>query len=283
MTVLSPAPLDELPNPEPCLGSLGRLGPLETRLIRNSAELRAAQRLRFDVFSQEFGADLGTKACSGRDEDAHDAVCDHLIVLDTGLPGPDERRIVGTYRLLPADRLGAGGAFYSAATFDIAPLLARHRGRRFVELGRSCVAPAYRGRRTIELLWQGIWAYCRRHDLDVMLGCASFAGTDPAAHAQALSLLHHHARAEGAWAARAHDAIGVDMDMTGAEAIDLRTAMRALPPLVKGYLRLGAKFGDGAVIDPVFASIDVLVILPVEHIDARYLTYYGTDASRFAA
>lgn len=259
---------------------LGAIGPLQVRLARNEAEVRAAQRLRHRIFSEEFGARIGT---AGIDEDGYDAICDHLIVLDTRLAGDDADRIVGTYRLLPRDRLSGTKRFYSDATFEIGALLDRHVGRRFLELGRSCVLPDYRSKRTIELLWQGVWSYCRQNGIDVMFGCASFPGSRPEQHAMALSFLHHHARSQGGWAVSARPSVKIDMDQVPADAIDLRRAMAALPPLIKGYLRLGARYGEGAVIDHAFGSVDVLVVLPVEQINPRYLTYYGVDAGRFAA
>ncbi len=259
---------------------LGRIGALCVRIAATPAEIDAAQALRYQVFVGEFGADLNGTA--ERDIDRFDPLCDHLIVIDTGLPGPDARRIVGTYRLLRQDRLDDADGFYSDATFDLAGLVARHPERHFVEMGRSCVLPAYRGRRALELLWQGIWAYCRLHALDVMVGCASFAGTDAGPHRQALSLLYHHARADADWAVDARPGHAIAFDPMPAEAIDLRAAMRALPPLIKGYLRLGARFGTGAVVDAAFASIDVLVVLPIEQINPRYLAHYGAEADRFA-
>src|SRR5690606_487511 len=102
------------------------------------------------------------------DVDQYDLICDHLIVIDEASGMPDHQSVVGTYRLLRKDQLEEGCAFYSAGEFDIAPLLARNPRRQFLELGRSCVRREYRSRRTLELLWQGIWAYCRSHLIDVM-------------------------------------------------------------------------------------------------------------------
>lgn len=259
---------------------LGEIGSLQARLAKNADEVRAAQRLRYEVFTREFAAAIGD---TGIDEDHYDALCDHLIVLDTRLKGSGAEQIVGTYRLLPQNRTSPDLPFYSDAAYDVGALIVRHPDRRFLELGRSCVLPAYRSKRTIELLWQGIWAYCRRNSLDVMFGCASFPGVQPAAHAAALAFLHHHALTMDGWTVSARAEARIDMDFMPLEAIDLRAAMRALPPLVKGYLRLGARFGDGAVIDPAFSSIDVLVVLPIEQISVRYVTYYGAEAERFAA
>lgn len=260
---------------------LGRIGSLAVRLACDAGEIAAAQAVRFRVFHQEFGA-RSVEDAEERDADRFDAVCDHLLVVDTALSGPVRERIVGTYRLLPQERAIAAGGFYSEEEFELGTLVQRHSGRRFLELGRSCVLPAYRSRRTIELLWQGIWAYCRRSGIDVMTGCASFPGTIPAAHAEALSYLAHFHRAQGAWHVRARAHRYLSMDLMPPEAVNAKPALAAMPPLIKGYLRLGAKFGDGCVIDSDFRTTDVLVVLPVEAISERYIAYYGAEAERFA-
>jgi len=262
---------------------LGRIGSLEVRLARDSDEIAAAQAIRFRVFYQEMGAISPSQAHEERDADRFDALCDHLLVVDTSLPGAEHDRIVGTYRLLPQEQALAAGGFYSEDEFELSKLIAQHPDRRFLELGRSCVLPSYRSKRTIELLWQGIWAYCRRKGINVMTGCASFHGTVPAAHAEALSFLAHFCQADGMWSVRAKTERYVSMDMMPLEAIDAKAALSAMPPLIKGYLRLGAKFGDGCVIDRDFRTTDVLVVLPVEAISERYIAYYGAEAQRFAA
>ena len=141
----------------------------------------------------------------------------------------------------------------------------------------------YRDKRTVELLWHGIWAYVRRHRIDVMFGCASLYGTDPDALALPLSFLHHTALAEGPFATKPVDGRAVEMNRMAADALDTRKALHALPPLIKGYLRLGARFGQGAVIDHQFGTTDVLVILPVSAINPRYIDHYGEEATRYAA
>lgn len=263
---------------------LGQIGDLQVRLISSSEELDAAQALRYRIFSSEFGAQFDAdNARLKRDRDHFDALCDHLVVIDTSLDGSIYEQIVGTYRV-SVHRHGEGTpcTLYSQNEFDVAALLARNADACVLELGRSCVLPAYRGRRTIELLWQGIWAYSLTHKIDVMVGCASFPGTQPAAHAVALSFLHHHAMAQQPWAVQAHADQRVSMDMVPADEIDMRAALHAMPPLIKGYLRLGARFGDGAVIDQKFSTTDVMVVLPVSAINDRYINHYGADAQRFA-
>ena len=170
----------------------------------------------------------------------------------------------------------ADGGFYAQGEDDIAPLLAaKGPDYSFVELGRSCVLKAYRNKRTIELLWHGMWTYIREHGADVMIGCASFEGTDPQEHAQALSFLYHHALAPPEWRVKAHSHLYTKMDLIPKDKLNAKAALKAVPPLIKGYLRLGAFVGDGAVVDRQFGTVDVCIILPVERIDPRYFAHFG--------
>ena len=217
----------------------------------------------------------------GFDADRFHPICDHLVVIQQG-GTPSENGIqlqdgelVGTYRLLRQEVAEAHGGFYTQGEFDIAPVIAAHPGLRFLELGRSCVLKPFRTRPVVELLWQGIWDYVRLHDLDVMLGCASLDGTDPAKHAVALSFLAHSAAAPAEWQVCALPNLYVDMKTIPADKLDMREALRQLPPLIKGYLRLGCYIGDGAIIDHQFNTVDVLIILPVSAINERYFSHFG--------
>jgi putative hemolysin len=268
--------------------SLGRLGSLEVRLARTAKEVRRAQRLRFKVFYEEMAAVPNRAALfSRRDADSYDPICEHLLVLDHGVaPKPFRRhkpKVVGTYRLLTGDRARRNGGFYSERAFQLAPLLAAHPDLHFLELGRSCVLQPYRTKRIVELLWQGLWAYVLEHRLDAMIGCASLDGTDPARLALPLGFLHHYAPSPAPWRVRAHDHGYVPMDSLPKQAIDPKMAMKALPPLIKGYLRAGATFGEGAVVDRQFGTTDVFVVMPVAAISARYIEHFGPAANRYAA
>ena len=263
---------------------LGRIGNLETRIARSVTEIDAAQAVRYRVFAEEMKATLSPDAVRRkRDIDAWDMVCDHLLVLDTAIEGDAEEQIVGTYRLLRQDVAAVSGGFYSQSEFDVEALISRHPDKRFMELGRSCVLPAYRTKRTVELLWQGNWAYSLKHGIDVMFGCASFHGVVPEEHALALSFLHHNVLAKDEWSVSARPELLRTMDLMPSEGIDARKALSALPPLIKGYLRLGAMIGTGAVVDHAFNTTDVLIVLPIGKISGRYLNYYGADAGRFAS
>ena len=263
--------------------SLARIGSLELRLAVTRKEIRRAQKLRWRVFFKEGGARADTLSqLRRRDICAFDEVCDHLIVIDheartrTGRLKP---RVVGVYRLLRQDVAERNFGFYSATEFDIAPMLAAHPGKRFLELGRSCVLPDYRSKRTLELLWRGIWAYAQHHRMDAMIGCASLQGVDATAVAEQLAFLHHFACANDEWRASALPHRYCNMALRPREGIDRKRALLSLPPLVKGYLRLGAMFGDGAVIDTQFGTTDVFVVLPIERIQPRYIEHFTSPAS----
>ena len=258
----------------------GRIGSLEVRLARKRGEIRQAQRLRYKVFYEEMSAVPGALAMlSRRDEDAYDAIFDHLLVVDHGTATNERRwrraRVVGTYRVLRQEVADLNDGFYTQGEYDVQPLIRARTRDTFMELGRSCVLKPYRNKRTLELLWQGVWSYVREHGANVMIGCASFEGTDPTAHAAALSYLYHTALAPEDWRVKAHDHLHVDMNMLPLKDIDMRAAIRALPPLIKGYLRVGAYIGDGAVIDHQFGTTDVFVIMPVEAIRTRYFGHFG--------
>lgn len=273
---------------EPAIGiadrTLGRIGSLEARLARDDAEVAAAQEIRYRVFYEELGAKSNVlQALDRRDADRFDPVCDHILVFDQALPGPEHQRIVGTYRVLNQEGADLAGGFYSEDEFNLGSLISRHPGKRFLELGRSCVLPQYRSKRTIETLWQAIWAYVQHNDIDVMAGCASFHGRVPAEHAEALSFLAHNCRTAPEFDVRALPGRYVGMDLVPAEAISAKSAFSRMPPLIKGYLRLGARIGDGCVIDHDFETVDVFVVLPVKEIQQRYISYYSQEPARLAA
>ncbi len=260
---------------------LCRIGSLEVRLADRRKDVRRAQRLRYKVFFEE-GEAIPDRASAfqRRDLCAFDDVCDHLIVIDHAALRPRlggvRPKVVGTYRLLLQAEAERSFGFYSAREFAIGPLLARHADKSFLELGRSCVLPAYRSKRTIELLWRGIGAYVQKHRVDVLIGCASLTGTDPSALALGLSFLRHHAGAAPEWQAPALPERAARLDILPVSGLDRRDALASLPPLLKGYLRAGARFGDGIVVDHQFGTTDVLAIMPIAELDRRYLLRFGS-------
>ncbi|MBU8544728.1 MULTISPECIES: GNAT family N-acetyltransferase [Roseomonadaceae] len=283
MSVDGPLPEDAAPSPEPAriapvtegFEEL-RAGNLGLRLAETPAEIDAAQALRYRVFYEEMGAQADpAMRAARRDVDEFDAVADHLLVLDHDL-GQGPEAVVGTYRLIRRPAAERLGGFYSAAEYDIAPLLAFDG--QVLELGRSCVAESYRTRGTLQLLWRGIAAFVFRHRIDLMFGCASLPGTDLEALAPQLSYLYANHLAPPALRPRAVAERYVAMDRLPAGALDMRAALGALPPLVKGYLRLGGFVGDGAVIDRQFNTTDVCIVVKTDLITDKYFRHYERTA-----
>ena len=243
-------------------------GSLEVRLARSAADVDAAQALRYRVFYEEMAADPSREtAARERDFDRFDSFADHLLVVDHDRSAGD--KVVGTYRLLRRSVADAHGGFYSTWEYDIGAIVA-HPGE-ILELGRSCVDAAYRNGTTMTLLWRGNATYVLHYDIGVMFGCASFPGTDPADHAEPLSYLHHHHRAPPALCPRARDEHYVSMNLMPKEAVNRRAALKAVPPLIKGYLRLNGFVGDGAVIDRQWGSVDVSIVVKTDLVTRRYL------------
>ncbi|MGF1641583.1 MAG: GNAT family N-acetyltransferase [Rhodospirillales bacterium] len=241
---------------------------LQVRLAETSAEVEAAQRLRYRVFYEEMAAKPSPAMRAKRlDFDDFDPICEHLLVVDlegsNGAPA-----VVGTYRLLRRDVAMRHGGFYSEQEYDLSALLAFPGG--IVEVGRSCVDPAYRARGVMQMLWRGFAAYVHHHDLSILFGCASFPGTEPRQMEAQLSYLYHYHLAPRTLRPRALAQHYVDMDMLPPTGLDPQSILNELPPLIKGYLRLGGFVGDGAVVDPQFNTTDVCVLVKTDQLTEKY-------------
>jgi len=257
-------------------------GSLEVRMAETDSEVEQAQRLRYRVFYEEMSA-VPSPAMREhrRDFDRFDSFCDHLLVVDRAVHDDDgQPMVVGTYRLMRDGDAARAGGFYTAGEYDVAPMLASvAKGSRLLELGRSCVLKSYRTKPgSMQLLWRGVMAYVARFSVDLMFGCASLQGTDPAALALPLSYLHHFHGMPAHAQVRARPELYVEMNLMAKDAIDPREALRALPPLIKGYVRAGCGIGEGAVIDRQFGTTDVFIYLPVSKIDPRYRSRFGAAA-----
>lgn len=247
-------------------------GDFEVRLAQSDAEVDAAQALRYRVFYEEMSAKPTPEiAATRRDVDRFDAVCDHLMVVDRRR-GEGPEGIVGTYRLIRRAAALQAGGFYSAAEYDIQAVV-DYPGE-VLELGRSCIAKDARNTATMQMLWRGIALYAYHYDTKVMFGCASFPGTDPQQHAPAMSYLHQHHMAPPEIRARALPERYVEMNMLSPDSYDKRRAMARVPPLIKGYLRLGGFIGDGAVIDHEFNTTDVFIVVKTELVTEKYIRHY---------
>ncbi len=253
-----------------------RAGNLGVRLAASAAELDAVQALRYRVFYLEMGAeaDATTKA-TRRDCDAFDAIADHLLVVDHDL-GDGPESVVGTYRLIRQSAAARLGRFYSADEYDIS-MLERFPGQ-LLELGRSCTDAAYRNRAVMQLLWRGIAAYVFHYGVDLMFGCASLPGTDPEALANELTYLHHCHLAPEPIRPRALARRYVEMRRRDPATLDVRRVQLALPPLIKGYLRLGGFVGEGAVIDAQFNTTDIAVVVQTDLVTEKYYRHYERES-----
>lgn len=243
------------------------------RLVRDEAELEAAQELRYNVFYKEYGAlPSDEMRALERDFDKYDPYAEHLVVTDII---DDKETIVGTYRLMRQEGADKVGQFYSSDEYDLSPL---HDSKlKLLELGRSCVMPQYRARPVIQLLWQGIAEYITANDIDIMFGCASFHNADIDNLAPALSYLHHFHKAPAEICPRAVKGRYINMDLMEKDDLNVKAVFSDLPPLIKGYLRVGASIGDGAVIDPQFNTTDVCIVAQTKLVTDRYRKHYNLD------
>jgi len=226
---------------------------------RNENELREAQRIRFRIFSEEFGANLQSES-TGLDCDRYDYYCEHLLVRDG-----DSNKVVGTYRIMPPEQAVAAGGFYSETEFDIARLA--HLRNDIVEVGRSCVHPAYRDGGTIIQLWSGLADYICRHNYGYMIGCASISIRDGGHYAASVfdKLYRLHA-APAEYRVFPHCPLPL-------HALDRKLEVD-IPPLIKGYLRLGAYIAGEPAWDPDFNTADLFILLPLSRLNAKYARHF---------
>ena len=252
---------------------------LSLRLARDERDLRAAQRLRYEVFVNELGADgplVDHEARLERDE--FDPYFDHLLLIDNRRDPALLQDVVGVYRLLPPERVAAAGRYYSESEFDLSVL--RASGRRLLELGRSCVHPDMRGGAAMFLLWNGLAEYVLERQIEVMFGAASFHGTDAAALAQPLALLHHFHRAPEGLRVAARPEQRQEMGLLPVEAVHRTQAMAGIPALIKAYLRLGGHVSDGAWIDRDFNTLDVCLVMDTARMSVKHRDFYTRKKGR---
>lgn len=253
------------------------LGSLEGFLAQNDADLHASQQLRYQIFCEELGAKPSPEMkAQKRDFDEFDPYCDHLLVIDKANGG----KVVGSYRILRRSKLPAGKKFYTENEFDLSKTLAGFKGE-VMELGRSCVDINYRTRGTMQLLWRSIAVYLKKYNAELMFGCASFYGSDSSQHKIGLSYLHYNHRADEAIRPRVlPSAHGKEIIPAPQDSFIARDALAVMPPLIKGYLRLGGQIGDGVFEDVEYNTTDVCILLKADLITQKYLDRYSpTDSA----
>ena len=242
----------------------------QVRLAQTDADVQAAQRLRYDVFVRELGGGGPmVDHTAGLEQDRFDPYFDHLLLTDLR-----KDKLAGVYRVMRGDMAARAGGFYSETEYNLTPL--KNSGRKLLELGRSCLDPAYRGGMAMHHLWAALGRYVAEHEIEVLFGVASFHGTDTAALAEPLSLLHHRHLAPADLRVRAREI--TPMDLIPEAELDRRKAMLAVPSLIKAYLRLGGTVGEGAYIDRAFNTTDVCLILDTKQMSARQARFYGGGA-----
>ena len=256
-------------------------GNLRIRLAEAPSEVRAAQALRYRIFYEQMAASPTPEVrAARRDFDSFDDYCDHLLVFDEER-GSGPEAVVGTYRVMRREGAARRGQFYTSDEYEISNLES-YPGA-VLELGRSCVDPTSRSGAAMQLLWRGIAEYVFYYDIHIMFGCASLPGTDPEQLKLPLSYLYHHHLAPPALRARAVPERHVAMDILPVEEVNISEARQSLPPLVKGYLRLGAFVGDGAVVDHDFGTTDVCVVVKTDWVTEKYLRHYKREEGAAAS
>ncbi|RJL19533.1 GNAT family N-acyltransferase [Paracoccus siganidrum] len=245
----------------------------DIRIAQSEDDLLAAQRLRYRVFVEELGGDGALVDHEKRFErDEFDPVVDHLCLIDRRRSREDLDHVVGVYRLLPGVRAARFGRFYCDGEYDLAPL--RNCGRPLLELGRSCVDPAFRGGSGMFLLWNALADYVLDHGIELLFGVASFHGTDIPTLAPSLSWLHHHHLAPEGLRPVARPQGYQRMDLIAPERLDRREAMIGMPALIKAYLRLGGLVGEGAFIDRDFNTTDVFLLMDTAAMSDKHRKFY---------
>ena len=227
-------------------------------LARSAAALEAAQRLRYTVFAEEMGATLHTSV-PGLDQDRFDPYCRHLIVRDA------LGQVIGCTRILTANAAQRAGGFYSQTEFELGPVLALPG--RLAEIGRTCIHPDHRSGAAISTLWSGLAGLIATWGIDYLIGCASIPlGTESGA----------------AWALYADlapryllpESLRVIPHLPLPRHDGLIPQRPALPPLLKAYLRLGARLGGPPCLDPHFKAADVFILLATAQIERRYARHF---------
>ncbi len=248
------------------------------RLASSEEDLQAAFRLRYKVFVEELGAPAAGSDHESRIEtDDFDKWFDHLILIDNSRSLSDLDHVVGAYRLLPGEVAKRECGFYSQSEFDLSPLL--QLGRPVVELGRTCVHPDYRNGSAMFQLWGGLAEYVLKRGIEILFGVASFHGTDPDALDQPLSYLHHYHLAPEHLRVSAIGESAARTNRLPKDRVERLVAIKALPSLIKAYLRLGGFIGDGAFVDRDFNTVDVCLLMDTHRMSQRHRDYYVRNRS----
>ncbi len=235
------------------------------KIAESNFEIKKAQSLRYKIFFKEKKIQKNNlKSLLKRDYDFYDKISDHLIIIDEHRDVKDN--VIGTYRLLRGNSARLYRGFYTEQEFDISNLKKNFSSKDILELGRSCVHPDYRSGTILKLLWQGISKYIKICKIKILIGCASFNGTDPTKFKNEFSLLHKSYRLPKNYNVKSLQ----NNDISFGKNIKESTVLNRLPPLIKGYLKAGGMVSENFYIDKEFETIDFCVIMLTEKIASRY-------------
>lgn len=234
-------------------------GQYDVRLARSEAEIQAAQKLRYEVLFKESGGRITREMLNTeREEDEWDQIAYHVVVIDKRL----EDKVVGTIRLVSNTALAKDQEFYTEHAFDLSGVLNAYD--KVLELSRACVSPEGRGGAILMLLWKFTMQFVEQNNYDVLFGCASFKGTDHSEHTEILSYLYDKHLASDELMPKARSAV---------ESVDIKEFLETpgkgkergkVPTMLRGYLKVGAKISDHAIIDPVFNTTFVAIYVDVK-------------------
>ena len=235
------------------------------KIAESNFEIKKAQSLRYKIFFKEKKIKKKSfKFLLQRDYDFYDKISDHLIIIDKNREIKDN--VIGTYRLLRGNCAKLYRGFYTEQEFDISNLKKNFSSKDILELGRSCVHPQYRSGIILKLLWQGISNYIKMYKIKILMGCASFHGTNPSKFKDEFSLLYESYRLPEDYDVKSLQ----NNEISFNKNINHSTTLNKLPPLIKGYLRAGGMVSENFYIDTEFETIDYCVIMLTEKIVSRY-------------
>ena len=246
---------------------------LRVRLAESEDEILAAQRLRFEVFSSVRDAAFSEEAqAARRDIDKYEPYCDHLVVIDPARVDEENLGIMGTYRVMSRAKRPDDPGFYTESLYDLSCF--DDIDGEVVELGRVCIDPSYKARAVMQLLWKGIAEFVVNKNVKILFGCAGFDGTDAVEHQQLLSYLHHKFLAPKEIRPVAYGPNRLEFDLLPADEVDEKTAFRNVPSIIRGYSRMGGYIGEGAVVNKLFNTTMVCIVVDTTTLTDRYMRHF---------
>jgi putative hemolysin len=243
---------------------------LTVRLAETEAEIVAAQRLRFEVFSRVRDAAFSDEVLKERrDVDVYDPSCDHLIVVDPSRKDEENLGIIGTYRMMARSKRQDDPGFYTEKYFDIS-CFDGIEGE-IVEMGRVCIDADYKSRAVMQWLWKGIAGYVLDNDVRILFGCAGWDGINPGEHRNLLSYLHNEFLAPERIRPVAEGPDRLEFECLPPDAVDEKAAIAEIPSIIRGYSRMGGYIGEGAVINRNFNTTMVCIVVEMASVTTRYM------------